>query len=324
MSGIKAAKCGLNTLISSAESGSVTRSGVHYSDCEAEFDIPVILLKGKQDGRRIWIQAALHGDEYDGIRAIMQLSEELDVNHLSGTVILVPILNVTAFKAQQNASPIDNVNLNRVFGADAKDSFSYRFGSFVADLICENADYMIDLHGGGQYLDVCRFVMAAMSDKTAEIVEKMAFHCGADRVHTENAEHSSKLISELSRRGVPSVLIENGGGLEAKQQTVDQHKHSVLSILRLLRFIEGNTDESGGIPVTDSADLYFTDGGIMLYRCKVGSEVRQGDVLVRVLRSDLSEYEIACPVENGIVLSVHTAAIVKDGQYAVMIGSTHN
>lgn len=162
----------LKELIASAEYGSVTKGSIDYSDSEAAFQIPVIILKGKNHGRTIWIQAALHGDEYDGIPAIMQLSEELDVRKLTGTVIFVPVLNITAFKAQQNASPIDNVNLNRVFGSDRKNSFSYRFGKFIADQIYENADYMIDLHGGGQYLDVCRFVMAAMVSDVSKIVEK--------------------------------------------------------------------------------------------------------------------------------------------------------
>lgn len=312
---------GAKALISAAKPGSLTRFCIDYSDSEAAFQIPVIVLKGKTPGKTIWIQAALHGDEYDGIPAIMQLSDELDVDKLTGTVILVPVLNITAYKAQQNASPIDNVNLNRVFGSERKDLFSYRYGAFIADLICENADYMIDLHGGGQYLDVCRFVMAAVVPGTAETVEKMAHHCGAERIHVENGENSSKLIAELSRRGVPAVLIENGGGLEAKPQSVEQHKQSVLNILRLLGFVEGQAAENSGTPVTESTDLYFADGGLMLYGCKVGSLVYKNDVLIRVMRYDLTEYEIRCPVEKGVVLSIHTAAIVKDGQYAVMIGS---
>ena len=310
----------LKELIGQAARGSVIQTSVRYSDEEAEFDIPVTVLKGAQGGGTIWIQAALHGDEYDGAPAIKQLSREINPAQLNGTIIFVPILNVTAFKAQQNASPIDNVNLNRVFGTERKGSFSYRFGRFVCDLICENADHMIDLHGGGQYLDVCRFVMASVVGEKADIVEKMAYHCGAELVHLENGADNPKLYAELSRKGIPAVLIENGGGLEALPEAVEKHKRSVMSILRLLGYLGGCPEERSGAPVTESADMYFSDGGLLLYRREIGSEVSEGDVLLRVMRYDSTEYEIRCPMKKGVILSIHTAAIVKDGQYAVMVG----
>jgi len=130
--------------------------------------IPYYYLKGIQGSqghkqKTIWVEAALHGDEYDGIITVMHLREELKPEELYGNVLLVPILNVSAYEGQANGSPVDGVNLNRVFDREQPgDSFSYKYGEFILGMILGIADYVVDLHGGGQYLDVDAAIYAVL------------------------------------------------------------------------------------------------------------------------------------------------------------------
>src|SRR5437016_5043602 len=59
--------------------------------------LPVLLVRGKGDGKTLVVTAAVHGDEFEGVRAILVVYGELDPAILSGTIIAVPAANPPAF-----------------------------------------------------------------------------------------------------------------------------------------------------------------------------------------------------------------------------------
>ena len=58
------------------------------------------------------------GDEYDGIAAIPQVYREIEPRQLCGRLVMAPVCNMPAYEAAQRSSPIDGLNLARVFPGD--------------------------------------------------------------------------------------------------------------------------------------------------------------------------------------------------------------
>lgn len=302
-----------------AESFSIEIEGI-------KLQIPYYYLKGRQRENAdkqpvIWVEAALHGDEYDGIITVMKLLEDLTPEQLSGDVLLVPILNVSAYEGQANGSPVDGVNLNRVFDREQPgDTFSYKYGEVVLGLILGIADYVVDLHGGGQYLDVDSF--ASVPRQANEKIEKLAEQLQINYI----CRHLQKgmLIERLIGEGIPAILLESGGGLSASDATVRTHEYNVLRIMQYFGFLDDapmKLSDKKPVYITQAEHLYFQVPGVLLYNAAVGDIVKKDDLLLSwVSTADGKKHELKCPIEKGVILSIHTSVQVKEGAYAVMIG----
>src|SRR6201997_2027973 len=86
---------------------------------------PVISVTGPKPGPVLFVNAGVHGGEYPAIEAVIRLSQTLDPKKISGTVILMPVMNLPAFRTRTPfVCLIDNVNPIRVFPGDPEGSYS--------------------------------------------------------------------------------------------------------------------------------------------------------------------------------------------------------
>jgi len=87
--------------------------------------LPVRVIRGKVDGPTVFISAAIHGDELNGIEIIRRV-RKLDVlNDLKGTIILIPIVNIYGIMNLSRYLP-DRRDLNRHFPGTPKGSLTSR------------------------------------------------------------------------------------------------------------------------------------------------------------------------------------------------------
>jgi predicted deacylase len=84
-------------------------TGTHLS-------LPITVIHGRQPGPRLWLSAAIHGDELNGVDIIRRVVQPLKPKRLSGTVIAVPVVNVFGLLEQSRYLP-DRRDLNRSFPA---------------------------------------------------------------------------------------------------------------------------------------------------------------------------------------------------------------
>src|ERR1700759_2896531 len=86
---------------------------------------PVVTVAGERAGPVLFVNAGVHGGEYPAIEAVIRLGKTIDPKQISGTVILMPVLNLPAFKTRTPfVCPMDGVNPNRVFPGDPGGSYS--------------------------------------------------------------------------------------------------------------------------------------------------------------------------------------------------------
>ena len=83
---------------------------------DAALDIPVVVVHGARPGPVLALVAGAHGTEYASIVALEELIENLDPAEVSGTVILVPLLNTPSFERKvPHVNPVDGKSMNRFY-----------------------------------------------------------------------------------------------------------------------------------------------------------------------------------------------------------------
>ena len=111
--------------------------------------IPVTIAHGVSDGPVLALIAGTHGYEYPPITALQAVRAQIDPAALSGTIIMVHIANMPSFLGRTiYYTPGDGKNLNRMYPGDPKGSISQRIAHLLTTEVIDQADYLVDLHGG--------------------------------------------------------------------------------------------------------------------------------------------------------------------------------
>src|SRR4026209_1328816 len=116
---------------------------------DAGYDIPVVVVHGAKPGPVFAVVSGAHGTEYSSIIAVEQLIDAVAPAELSGTLILVPLVNVPSFeRIVPHVNPTDNKNMNRFYPGDPKGTQTDRASYVMTKEVVEKSDHLIDLHGG--------------------------------------------------------------------------------------------------------------------------------------------------------------------------------
>jgi len=59
--------------------------------------MPVKIIRGNEDGPRLFVSAAIHGDEVNGVEIIRRLLNNKRLRKIKGTLIVTPIVNIFGF-----------------------------------------------------------------------------------------------------------------------------------------------------------------------------------------------------------------------------------
>ena len=98
----------------------------------------------------LFVSAAIHGDELNGVEVIRRLLKRRALNSIRGTLLAIPIVNVHGFLHQSRYLP-DRRDLNRSFPGSAKGSIAARLANTFRKHVVANSDYGIDLHTGSDH-----------------------------------------------------------------------------------------------------------------------------------------------------------------------------
>src|SRR6266852_5873278 len=116
---------------------------------DAATNIPVVVVNGAKPGKILALVSGAHGTEYTSIIAIEKLISALDPEQVTGTVILVPLVNIPSFEQKvPHVNPIDNKSMNRFYPGKSDGTQTERASFLITREIVDKSDYLIDFHGG--------------------------------------------------------------------------------------------------------------------------------------------------------------------------------
>ena len=298
---------------------------------------PVISVAGAKPGPVLFVSAGVHGGEYPAIEAVIRLSKTLDPKKISGTLILMPVLNLPAFRTRTPfVCPIDNVNPNRVFPGDPSGSYSEQMTHACISEFVVHADAYVDLHGGDIPEALVPFVICrAGNDKVAKKSKAIAMAFGLpyaltvskpvqpSKGHRAGAGGLSSYAA-AAEKGIPAILAEAGGAGQMQEEAVALLVNGVVSVMRHLGMIAGERPHPNPLPnkgeeetatlLTEFEWLYTKSTGVWYPKVEPGDVVNEGERIGTVgdLFGDTLE-EIASPV-NGVVLFLTiNPSVVENG-----------
>ena len=192
--------------------------------------LPVIVVNGMQPGPKLWLSAAIHGDEVNGVEIIRQVLEKVKAKKLRGTLIAVPIVNVFGFIEQSRYLP-DRRDLNRSFPGSANGSLAGRLAHLFIKEIVSKSTHGIDLHTGAVHRTNLPQIRANLED---EATYRLAKTFGTPVIMHSRTRDGS-LRQAATNINIPVLVYEAG---EALRFDRDGIKVGVEGILRVMAELE--------------------------------------------------------------------------------------
>src|SRR5277367_4876362 len=181
-------------------------------------NIPVIVINGAKPGPKLALVAGSHGTEYASIIAVEKLAQTLSPAEISGTIILVPLINLASFAQKvPHINPTDGKNMNRLYPGNASGTQTERALWAINKQVVAVSDYLIDLHGGDLDENLRRYSYWPVTGnaKLDATTRGMVLAFGFDHIVIQkNAGPVTPGATPISRfsegLGKPTVIAEAG------------------------------------------------------------------------------------------------------------------
>ncbi len=223
-------------------------------DFNGPVEIPIIVIRGSQDGPTLWIDGATHGDEPEGSIASWTISKEIDPAELAGCVVLIPVLNVAAAKHTARGNPLDRVNfdLNRIYPGKADGRGTERLAAAYYQEFSKKADILVSLHSGGSISYMSRVIYHNDVPESLELAK--AFGPGWDLLvepaySTDRRPATGTVEIVMGALGKPALVVELGGLCDSMPDRLWHNSRSLadgcLNLMRHLKMLPGAARRNG-------------------------------------------------------------------------------
>ncbi|HEY2548137.1 MAG TPA: M14 family metallopeptidase [Candidatus Acidoferrum sp.] len=296
---------------------------------DAATNIPVLVVNGAKPGPVLALVTGAHGTEYVSIIAVEKLIRELDPAQVSGTVILVPLVNVVSFEQKvPHVNPIDNKSMNRFYPGKMDGTQTDRALFMITKEVVERCDYLIDYHGGDLDESLRPYAYWGAVGKEAQdrTSKQMVLAFGLDHIiiwseRTTDITASRYLDNTASLRGKPSIVVEAGHAGTVESDDVALLVNGTLSTMRYLKMIPGEPHFiENPVWLGKVVDVISEGPGIWYPLVKRGTYVQEGMILGHVTDYFGKVILEARAPAAGVVLHVNAVPSLKKGDNIADIG----
>ncbi|MGB0866040.1 MAG: N(2)-acetyl-L-2,4-diaminobutanoate deacetylase DoeB [Granulosicoccaceae bacterium] len=283
--------------------------------------IPITVVKNGE-GPTALLTGGNHGDEYEGITALLKLANKLEPQDIQGRVIIVPMMNTPAVQAGSRTSPIDKGNMNRAFPGNPAGTQTERIADYFSRVLIPLCDYALDIHSGGKTLDILPFAAAHRlpdAEQEARCIE--GAHCfGAPyTVVMLEMDASALYDTAVEAQGKVFVTTEIGGGGTSTPQSLAIAERGIANFLQWAKITQPIAalpePETRRLEMPDNSYLQSEHSGILELCFALGDKVNAGDLLARVYSAERTgeEPKVYRAQRDGILLARRHLGLVSVG-----------
>jgi len=273
--------------------------------------LPVRVLRGKKAGPVVFVSAAIHGDELNGVEIIRRFRKLSILTKLRGTVILVPVVNVYGMMNLSRYLP-DRRDLNRSFPGSSKGSLAGRVAKIFFDEIVKKCDLGIDLHTASIHKSNFPQVRTNIEN---EYTFRLSKAFGAPVIlHSELRDGSLRAVAQEA--GIPILLYEAGEALRFDEQSIRIGVKGLVNVLRenemLPKALKKKAIKTPIITKT-SKWIRSTESGMIRTIKALGDTVVTDEVIAYIDEPLGNEsFEILSPFD-GIIIGKSEIPLIQEG-----------
>lgn len=279
--------------------------------------IPIMVARGKREGKVLGLTAAVHGNELNGIPVIQRLFKELNLDELRGTIVGVPVINMPSLHRKKRRF-IDGTDLNHIMPGKPNGTVSQIYAWRVVNLLIKEFDYLIDLHTASNGRVNSYYIRADMEDET---VRKMALLQNA-QIIVHNPPSDGTLRGTADEMGIKAITLEVGNPNTFQKGLIRDGLTGIYNVLGHfdMQDCEYDEPEEETIICKKSYWIYTDTGGIMTVYPKVVQLVKKGE-LIATMRNIFGDVvkEYFAP-EDGVVIGKSVSPINQTGGRILHLG----
>ncbi len=300
------------------------------NDITGKIEMPLGVINGAKEGPTIAVTGGLMASEYCGIEAAARIYKQVHPNELKGTLILIPVVNLSSFRLripwlqlQNSVTPHDGKHLNKCFPGSPEGTATQRLAHKLFNIVIKS-DVHIDLRGGDlneSHLDhtITSITGDTLDDRCIELAKVFGHRFLLKRPSTNS---QGTLIYETVKTGVPSIISESGLGYREQplEKNIQLHIQGVQNVMKYMRMIQGT-------PIKPAYQKYIFDGakvkapksGIFQAYLDQGDMAKKNQQLGKItdLKGDVLA-EIKSPM-NGIIHEMMPNRVVYKGDMVYSI-----
>jgi uncharacterized protein len=265
-------------------------------------------MRGRSDGPILFVSAAIHGDEINGVEIIRRLLRLKSLAKLHGTLIAVPVVNVFGFLAHSRYLP-DRRDLNRCFPGGQRGTLAARLADIFMREVVEKSTHGIDLHTGSRRRSNLPHVRVRFEDRESK---RLAIAFGAPVVLNAACRKGS-LREAVTAAGMPFIVYEGGEDLSFDEWAIRSGLRGIKAVMHSLDMLPGEPEEKQPFLAKSSRWIRAPAGGIFRSATTIGTRVRRGQI-VGSIGDPFGENQLeVVSSTSGIVIGKNTLPLVNEG-----------
>lgn len=274
--------------------------------------LSVHVIRGKRAGPVVFISAAIHGDELNGIEIIRRLRKIHLLDKLKGTLILVPVVNIYGAMNLTRYLP-DRRDLNRNFPGSSKGSLASRVAKTFFDEVIAKCDLGIDLHTASIHKDNLPQIRTNIEDEHT-LMLALAFEAPVV-LHSSLRDGSLRAVAQ--EQGVPILLYEAGEALRFDEKSIKIGFKGIIHVLRangmLPKAARKAQRTKKPVLCKDSTWIRAQESGMIQTLKKLGDVVEKGEVIARIEQMfEEMGVEVIAPFA-GIIIGKTQIPLIHEG-----------
>lgn len=279
--------------------------------------LPVHVLHGPRPGPTVFISAAIHGDELNGVEIIRRVLKTLQPSQIAGTLLAIPVVNAYGFIGRSRYLP-DRRDLNRSFPGSATGSLASRLAYIFLNEVVRRCQIGVDLHTAAVHRVNLPQIRTGTIGRPRTRALAEAF--GA-QVVIESPARAGSLRRAARDAGVDVLVYEGGEGLRFDEFAITAGVDGIarlmlhVGMLEMAEGVEPPPKDTSRAPVFANASKWIRapDGGVFRTSKRIGHSVGENEIIGTVA----NPYEdVEIPVRSpkrGIIVGGTTLPIVNMG-----------
>lgn len=316
----------IDTSVDGKQHGFLTVPCVSARSAFGTVQIPVCVFRNGE-GPTMTLLAGSHGDEFDGQIALHRLIDSIDIEDISGCLIIAPTLNSLATQALSRCTPLDGKDLDQCFPGNLAGSITEQIAAVIYEHIIEPASVVIEFQSGGASTRFTSMAAVHVNDDDTALqlrAEQNMIAFGAPYSARLLPSHAGSLAACAQANSKEFVVVYLGGGGSVNASCLDIAHIGCRNILVHAGILQHDLvlRATRMLEVDSHKNYVIAPSSGLLEMCRdIGEEVHMGSPLAKIIQPGNTGIKPAVikADRNGILMAHHNAGLIEQGDCVAIV-----